>query len=162
MFGRLVGADEFVNEILTDYKNQFSDFDGRIYLYGHSAGGQFVSRYIVRHPAKVIAAVISAAGTYAFPDPKMMRKIIDVHFPEIDNQLAETAISTFYKLRELDGIEKRPATRELINWIRALNADPDFKSGDVIENEVPFLGVLFKKSGDFARAANYSKRRTRF
>ncbi|MCG8333832.1 MAG: MoxR family ATPase [Proteobacteria bacterium] len=98
----------------------------------------------------------------AFPDPKMMKKIIDVHFPEIDNQLAENAISVFYKLRELDGIEKRPATRELINWIRALNADPDFKSGDAIENEVPFLGVLFKKSGDFARAANYSKRRTRF
>ncbi len=98
----------------------------------------------------------------AFPDPKMMRKIIEVHFPEIDNQLAENAISMFYKLRELDGIEKRPATRELINWIRALNADPDFKSGKIIENEVPFLGVLFKKSGDFARAANYSKRRTRF
>ncbi len=98
----------------------------------------------------------------AFPDPKMMRQIINVHFPDIDNQLAENAIAVFYRLRELDGVEKRPATRELINWIRALNTDPDFKSGDAIENEVPFLGVLFKKSGDFARASNYSKRRRRF
>jgi MoxR-like ATPase len=98
----------------------------------------------------------------AFPDPKMMRQIIDVHFPGIDNQLAENAISVFYRLRELDEIEKRPATRELINWIRALNIDPDFKSGDAIEEKVPFLGVLFKKSGDFARASGYSKRRRRF
>ena len=62
----------------------------------------------------------------AFPDPKMMRKIIDVHFPDIDNELAENAIAAFYQLRELEAVEKRPATRELINWIRALNADPGF------------------------------------
>ena len=95
----------------------------------------------------------------AFPDPKMMRKIISVHFPSIDNLLAENAIDVFYKLRELEGIEKRPATRELINWIRALEVDPDFKAGENIQKQVPFLGVLFKKSGDFARASNYSKRR---
>lgn len=98
----------------------------------------------------------------AFPDPKMMRKIIDVHFPKIDTTLAENAISTFYKLRELEGIEKRPATRELINWIRALNTDPDFKAGDKIKSEVPFLGILFKKSQDFSRASNYGKRRRNF
>ncbi len=95
----------------------------------------------------------------AFPDPKMMRKIINVHFENIDSKLAENAIETFYKLRALEGIEKRPATRELINWIRALNADPDFASGDIIKKEVPFLGVLFKKSHDFARASKSSKQR---
>ena len=92
----------------------------------------------------------------------MMRKIIDVHFPEIDTQLASNAIDQFYKLRELDGIEKRPATRELINWLRALDLDPDFKAGNKIHKEVPFLGVLFKKSGDFARASNYSKRQSKY
>ncbi|MCP4754453.1 MAG: MoxR family ATPase [Proteobacteria bacterium] len=95
----------------------------------------------------------------AFPDPKMMRKIIDVHFPEIDTQLAENAIETFYKLREIEAIEKRPATRELINWIRALSADPDFKAGETIKKQVPFLGVLFKKSQDFERASNQTQRR---
>lgn len=98
----------------------------------------------------------------AFPSPEMMRKIIDVHFPEIDQVLAKNAIEVFYKLRELEGIEKRPATRELINWIRALNADSDFKSGDLIDKEVPFLGVLFKKSGDFARASQSARRRSRY
>src|SRR3989339_1073526 len=49
----------------------------------------------------------------AFPDPKMMRKIIRVHFPNIDADLMENAVNVFYKLRELESIEKRPATREL-------------------------------------------------
>jgi len=90
----------------------------------------------------------------AFPDPKMMRKIVDVHFPGLDYSLAQAAIETFYKLREIEGVEKRPATRELINWLRALAADPDFKSASLIGNEVPFLGVLFKKSPDYEKAAS--------
>jgi MoxR-like ATPase len=89
----------------------------------------------------------------AFPDPKMMRKIVDVHFPGIDENLAREAISTFYKLREVEGIEKRPATRELINWLRALAADPDFKAGKLIGGKIPFLGVLFKKSSDYEKSA---------
>jgi len=96
----------------------------------------------------------------AFPDPKMMKKIITVHFPQISNELTENAISTFYKLREIDSIEKRPATRELINWIRALEADPDFKPKKLAKGDVPFLGVLFKKSQDYVRAAgNVTRRR---
>jgi MoxR-like ATPase len=89
----------------------------------------------------------------AFPDPKMMRKIVGVHFPDLDENLAKDAITAFYKLREIEGIEKRPATRELINWLRALTADPDFRSGRLIENEIPFLGVLFKKSSDYEKSA---------
>jgi MoxR-like ATPase len=95
----------------------------------------------------------------AFPDPKMMRKIIGVHFPELDTDLAEHAIDTFYKLRELDTIEKRPATRELINWIRALDADPDFKPRRLLKGDIPFLGVLFKKSQDYQRAKLVTERR---
>ena len=89
----------------------------------------------------------------AFPDPKMMRKIVGVHFPGLDENLAREAIATFYKLREIEGIEKKPATRELINWLRALAVDPDFKAGKMIGNEVPFLGVLFKKSSDYEKTA---------
>jgi len=98
----------------------------------------------------------------AFPDPKMMRKIIDIHFPELDKKLAENAINSFFAMRDLDGVEKKPATRELINWIRALNADPDFSSKDLIKGELPFLGVLFKKSPDYDRARNIAPRRRLF
>ncbi|MEW6187454.1 MAG: MoxR family ATPase [Thermodesulfobacteriota bacterium] len=88
----------------------------------------------------------------AFPEPTMMRSIIRVHFPNIDQDLLDSAIQTFYRLRDIRGIEKKPATRELINWIRALKTDPDFKVKDLIKGEVPFLGVLFKKSPDYTVA----------
>lgn len=90
----------------------------------------------------------------AFPDPKMMRKIIRVHFPDIDTNIMDAAIETFYRLREIDTVEKKPATRELINWIRALSADPDFRPKQLAKGDVPFLGVLFKKSQDYQAAAN--------
>ena len=98
----------------------------------------------------------------AFPDPKMMRKIIGVHFENIDSKLAQNAIDAFYSMREIDSIEKKPATRELINWIRALNADPDFRAKDLVKGKLPFLGVLFKKSPDYERATNMAPRRRMF
>ena len=98
----------------------------------------------------------------AFPDPKMMRKIIRAHFPEIDVDLLENAVASFYGLREIDNIEKKPATRELINWIRALQSDPDFKPKGLTKGEAPFLGVLFKKSQDYEAARNALNRRRIF
>ena len=88
----------------------------------------------------------------AFPDPDMMRSILGVHFPELSRDLLENTVKVFYRLREIRGVEKKPATRELINWIRALRADPDFKVKDLVKGEVPYLGVLFKKSPDYAVA----------
>jgi MoxR-like ATPase len=88
----------------------------------------------------------------AFPDPDMMRRIIGVHFPEIDTELMENAITAFYRMRKLDAVEKRPATRELINWIRALRNDTDFKPKQLANGDLPYLGVLFKKSQDYQRA----------
>src|SRR3989339_1014668 len=43
----------------------------------------------------------------AFPDPKMMRRIISVHFPDLDSELAENAVGAFYKMRQIDTIEKK-------------------------------------------------------
>jgi MoxR-like ATPase len=98
----------------------------------------------------------------AFPDPKMMRKIIKVHFPDLDSGLMEKALASFYSLREIDAIEKKPATRELINWIRALKTDPDFKPKTLDKGNIPFLGVLFKKSQDYERAQEAKSRRRLF
>jgi len=95
----------------------------------------------------------------AFPEPEMMRKIITVHFPEIDSDLLENAITAFYAVRDFGDIEKRPATRELINWIRALKADPDFKPKQLEKGDLPYLGVLFKKSQDLQKAQSMVGRR---
>jgi len=94
----------------------------------------------------------------AFPDPDMMREILNVHFPDISKDLLESSIRAFYKVRDFRGIEKKPATRELINWIRALQADPDFNVKELIKGDLPYLGVLFKKSPDYAVARNAATR----
>ncbi len=90
----------------------------------------------------------------AFPETDMMRKILHVHFPDISRDLLEHTVKAFYRMRDFNGVEKKPATRELINWIRALKSDSDFKVKDLVKGDIPFLGVLFKKSPDYAIARN--------
>ncbi|MDA8127066.1 MAG: MoxR family ATPase [Deltaproteobacteria bacterium] len=84
----------------------------------------------------------------AFPDPEMMRSILGVHFPNLSEALIGGCLECFYRIREFRGIEKKPATRELINWVRALTSDPDFDPKVLEKKKLPYLGVLFKKSGD--------------
>ncbi|MBM4314003.1 MAG: MoxR family ATPase [Deltaproteobacteria bacterium] len=94
----------------------------------------------------------------AFPDPEMMRLILGVHFPDLSETLARASIQTFYRLREFRGIEKKPATRELINWVRALRCDPDFDLKRIEGGDIPYLGVLFKKSLDLNLALQQAGR----
>jgi MoxR-like ATPase len=88
----------------------------------------------------------------AFPEPDFMRSIVKVHFPDISRRLMDQAVEAFYRVRELRGVEKKPATRELINWIRALMSDPDLEAGKIGKTDIPYLGVLFKKSADLTAA----------
>jgi MoxR-like ATPase len=94
----------------------------------------------------------------AFPDPEMMRLILNVHFPDLPETLARASLQIFYRLREFRGIEKKPATRELINWVRALQCDPDFDVKRLDGGEIPYLGVLFKKSMDMSLALQQAGR----
>ncbi|MBS3780905.1 MAG: MoxR family ATPase [Desulfovermiculus sp.] len=94
----------------------------------------------------------------AFPEPDMMQQIVRTHYPNLDQDMMQQAVRAFYALRDVPGIEKKPATRELINWIRALQQDPDFSPKDLKKGNIPFLGVLFKKSQDFERAQNGLRR----
>jgi MoxR-like ATPase len=90
----------------------------------------------------------------AFPKPDMMRSIVAVHFPDLSDDLARACINAFYRLRKVDGVEKKPATRELLNWSRALLADPDFRQERLMDGAVPYLGILFKKSDDLEKAVS--------
>ncbi len=93
----------------------------------------------------------------AFPEPKFMRQIVEAHFPKIDEKLAESSIRAFYRLRQLPAIEKKPATRELLNWVRALMVDPDFNPAKLERGKsIPYLGILFKKSGDVDNAKRFN------
>ncbi|MFC1966643.1 AAA family ATPase [Chloroflexota bacterium] len=82
-----------------------------------------------------------------FPTPELMDEIIHVHFPDIKNSLIREAMKTFYSLREIDELRKKPSTSELIDWIRALIAS-DIPHEN-ISKEIPFAGTLLKKETDF-------------
>lgn len=85
-----------------------------------------------------------------FPDEGMMREIINVHFPDLEERLVQKALEAFYMLRGISGLQKKPSTSELLDWIQALvlgGIRPDR-----IVHELPFLGVLLKKNEDFGKA----------
>ncbi|MCJ7716827.1 MAG: hypothetical protein MUO54_09950, partial [Anaerolineales bacterium] len=68
LFGREIGADEWVIRLLGLGRAALGWQDAPFLLYGHSAGGQYVGRFLVTHPELVERAVISAAVTYPQPD----------------------------------------------------------------------------------------------
>ena len=81
-----------------------------------------------------------------FPDQAQMEAILRVHFGDLEEKLVKQALAAFYWLRELRGIEKKPSTSELVDWIRALVAGG--VAPERIEKEIPFAGVLLKKDKD--------------
>lgn len=82
-----------------------------------------------------------------FPDPRLMEDIVRVHFPDIQSNLLREALRTFYSLRELQKLRKKPSTSELIDWLQALAAGGI--PNDRIAREVPFVGTLLKKETDY-------------
>jgi MoxR-like ATPase len=90
-----------------------------------------------------------------FPDPELMRRIVKVHHPDIDRAIVDQAVVTFYQLRELPRIRKRPSTSELIDWISVLRRAG--VGGERFIKELPFLGVLLKKEQDVETLAAAKK-----
>ncbi len=94
-----------------------------------------------------------------FPEEDLMRRIIAVHYPKLEQRLLDQAIAAFYWVRSLPSIQKKPSTSELIDWIRALTY-----SGipyDEIQRQIPFAGVLLKKNEDLDALEKAKERRAR-
>jgi MoxR-like ATPase len=90
-----------------------------------------------------------------FPDQELMKRIVRVHHPDIDRELVDQAVVSFYQLRDLPRIRKRPSTSELIDWISVLRRAN--VGGDRFIKELPFLGVLLKKEQDVETVAQAKK-----
>ncbi|MCP6726149.1 ATP-binding protein, partial [Klebsiella pneumoniae] len=58
-----------------------------------------------------------------FPDAETMQSIIDVHFPDIRQQLVSQALEVFFSIRELPGLKKKPTTSELLDWLKLLSGE---------------------------------------
>ena len=59
----------------------------------------------------------------AFPDAATLRRIVEVHFPAIREDLLSAALSTFLEIRETPGLKKKPSTSEMLDWLRLLMSE---------------------------------------
>ena len=99
-----------------------------------------------------------------FPELETLKKIVKVHFPEIKKSLLNSALQTFFEIRETPGLKKKPSTSEALDWIKLLlieDLDPsDLKSNN--RDLLPKLhGALIKNEQDiqlFEQLAFMSRR----
>ena len=87
-----------------------------------------------------------------FPDEKTMAQIVDVHFPNLKKDLLSAALNTFYKIRDVRALKKKPSTSELLDWIKLLLAEDipvEALRGENARDAIPPLyGALLKNEQD--------------
>lgn len=87
-----------------------------------------------------------------FPDKETMQKIVDVHYPGIQQKLVSEALEVFFDLREVRGLKKKPSTSELIDWLKLLMADQMsleiLQERDAAKAIPPLHGALVKNEQD--------------
>lgn len=87
-----------------------------------------------------------------FPDADEMRQIVDVHFPDIKKQLLNQALQSFFDLRDVPGLRKKPSTSELLDWLKLLVAEdisPEaLQNKDGKQSIPPLYGALLKNEQD--------------
>jgi len=99
-----------------------------------------------------------------FPETETMEEIIKVHFPDIKQNLLKAALNTFYDLREVKGIKKKPSTSELLDWIKLLlveDISAEAIRADASKAIPQLYGALLKNEQDvhmFERLAFMSRR----
>src|SRR5213076_2061324 len=87
-----------------------------------------------------------------FPDADTMKQIVDVHFPGLKKDLLTAAMKTFYDVRNLPGLKKKPSTSELLDWLKLLVAE-DMPAAALQSKEdkvavPPLVGALLKNEQD--------------
>ncbi|HEY4161854.1 MAG TPA: MoxR family ATPase [Dongiaceae bacterium] len=100
-----------------------------------------------------------------FPDKAVMEKIVAAHYPDIKRDLLREAMALFYEIREVPGLKKKPATSELLDWLKLLVADEipveALRSHDPKVVVPPLHGALLKNEQDlhlFERVAFLARR----
>jgi MoxR-like ATPase len=81
-----------------------------------------------------------------------MERIVNVHYPDLKKELLSEALATFFKVREMPGLKKKPSTSELLDWIKLLVAEdipPEaLRSDDPKKTIPPLYGALLKNEQD--------------
>ncbi|WP_101049851.1 AAA family ATPase [Macromonas nakdongensis] len=89
-----------------------------------------------------------------FPEAATMKQIVDVHFPGLKDELLTAAMKTFFDIRNLPGLKKKPSTSELLDWLKLLMAEDipaeALHSPDQKVSVPPLVGALLKNEQDIA------------
>ncbi|WP_225031971.1 AAA family ATPase [Paraburkholderia sp. XV] len=87
-----------------------------------------------------------------FPDPSTMQQIVEVHYPGIKQELLRAAMESFFELRNVSGLKKKPSTSELLDWLKlplAEDIPPEaLRSKDQKQIVPPLHGALLKNEQD--------------
>jgi MoxR-like ATPase len=87
-----------------------------------------------------------------FPDRETMEQIVQAHYPDIRHDLAREALNVFFKIRDVPGLKKKPATSELLDWLKLLMVEdlpPEaLRSRDQHVFMPPLHGALLKNEQD--------------
>jgi MoxR-like ATPase len=100
-----------------------------------------------------------------FPDRETMERIVQAHYPDIRHDLAREALNVFFQVREVPGLKKKPATSELLDWLKLLMVE-DLPVEALRSREThlvipPLHGALLKNEQDvhlFERLAFLARR----
>jgi MoxR-like ATPase len=99
-----------------------------------------------------------------FPDRDTMQQIVNVHYPNLKQELLAQALNTFYDVRDVAGLKKKPSTSEFLDWLKLLLAE-DIGANDLAQHGArasvpPLHGALLKNEQDvhlFERMAYMSR-----
>jgi len=102
-----------------------------------------------------------------FPDKETMEKIVQVHFPKLKKSLLKEALESFFEIREVPGLKKKPSTSELLDWLKLLVAE-DIPAEALVSQDQhkiipPLHGALLKNEQDvhlFERLVFMSRRKS--
>jgi MoxR-like ATPase len=87
-----------------------------------------------------------------FPDRETMEKIVAAHHPNIRQDLAREALNTFFQIRDVNELKKKPATSELLDWLKLLMVEdlpPEaLRAQDGKSAIPPLYGALLKNEQD--------------
>ncbi|WP_310634246.1 MoxR family ATPase [Paraburkholderia sp.] len=88
----------------------------------------------------------------SFPDPATMQRIVEVHYPGIRKELLNAAMESFFELRNVAGLKKKPSTSELLDWLKLLLAEEippaALRAADGSKTMPPLAGALLKNEQD--------------
>ncbi len=100
-----------------------------------------------------------------FPEAETMEQIVEVHYPGIKQSLLKSALETFFGMRDVPGLKKKPSTSELLDWLKLLVAEEipaeALYSKEPGKSIPPLHGALLKNEQDlglFERLVGMSRR----